>query len=118
MQTKFFLRFKATNVGACIGQWTFELRKPLFVKPMQDQNTCCCIYHVELDELRLGLNNMRGQGNSEKVCSHHEHKVHAHLAKSLTKASHACGSLLFVPKVILMNGIRKNVCMEIVQLVV
>jgi len=36
-----------------------------------------------------------------------------HLAKSLTKASHACGEFIFVPKVILMNDIRKNVCMEI-----
>ncbi len=42
---------------------------------MRDQNTCCCIYHVELDELKLGLNNMRGQGNFEKVCIHHEHEV-------------------------------------------
>jgi len=30
---------------------------------------------VELDELRLGLNNMQGQCNYEKVYSHHEHKV-------------------------------------------
>jgi hypothetical protein len=73
---------------------------------------------VELDELRLGLNNMQGQGNFEKVCNHHEHKVHVQLAKSLTKASHACGNLLFVPKVILKNSIKKNICMEIVQLVV
>ncbi len=32
---------------------------------------------MELDELSLGLNIMRRQGNSEKVCSHHEHKVSA-----------------------------------------
>jgi hypothetical protein len=32
-----------------------------------------------------------------------------HLAKSLIKASHVCGSLLFVQKVILMNGTRKSV---------
>jgi hypothetical protein len=67
--------FKITNVGACIGQWTFELLKPLFVKPMWDRNTCCYIYHVELDELKLGLNITQGQGNSKKVCNHHEHKV-------------------------------------------
>jgi len=79
---------------------------------MWDQNTCCYIYYVELDELRLGLNNMQGQGNFEKVCIHHEYDC-VHLAMSLTKASHACGSLFFVPKVILMNDIRKNACMEI-----
>ncbi len=42
---------------------------------MRDYNTCYYTYHVELDELRLGLNNMQRQGNFEKVCSHHEHKV-------------------------------------------
>jgi len=41
-----------------------------------------------------------------------------HLAKSLTKALHVCGNLLFVEKVILMNGTKKNVCMEIAQIVV
>jgi hypothetical protein len=30
---------------------------------------------MELDELKLGLNNMRGQGNFERVCTHHEHEV-------------------------------------------
>jgi hypothetical protein len=30
---------------------------------------------VELDELRLCLNNMCGQGNFGKVCTHHEHEV-------------------------------------------
>jgi hypothetical protein len=54
---------------------------------------------------------MQVQGNFEKVCIHHEYEC-VHLAKSLTKASHACGSLFFVPKVILMNDIR-NACMEI-----
>lgn len=42
---------------------------------MREWNTCDCIYHVELDELKLGLYNMWRQGNYEKVCRHHEHKV-------------------------------------------
>jgi len=25
---------------------------------MKDQNVCCCIYHVELEELRVGFNHM------------------------------------------------------------
>ena len=50
-----------------IGQRSFEYLKPFFVKPMKDRNTCCCIYHVELEELRVALNNMR---KSKNVCSH------------------------------------------------
>ncbi len=60
-----------------LGNEQFELLKTFFVKPMWDQNTCCYIYHVELNELRLGVNIMRRQGNSKKVCNHHEHKVFA-----------------------------------------
>ncbi len=41
---------------------------------MWEWNTCC-IYHMELNELKLGLNNMRGQGNSTKVCKYHKHEV-------------------------------------------
>lgn len=26
---------------------------------MNDKNVCCCIYHVEMDELRVGFNFMR-----------------------------------------------------------
>jgi hypothetical protein len=62
LQTKFFLRFKVANVGACIGQQSFELLKPFFVKPMRDRNTCC-IYQVELDESKVGLNNLQGKTN-------------------------------------------------------
>ena len=50
-----------------IAQRSFEYLKPFFVKPMKDRNTCCCIYHVELEELKVALNNMR---KSKNVCSH------------------------------------------------
>jgi hypothetical protein len=59
VQIEFFLKFKAINHGTCIGQQTFELLKPFFVKPMREHNTSCFIYHVEFDELKLGLNNMQ-----------------------------------------------------------
>jgi hypothetical protein len=42
-----------------IGQRAFEKLKPFFVKKCKDLNTYCCIYHVEIDELQLRLNNMR-----------------------------------------------------------
>jgi hypothetical protein len=96
MQTNFFLRFKVASVGIYIGQRTFELLKPFFVKPMRDQNTCC-IFHVELDELRLGLNNMRGQGNVEKVYTHHEHEVCAP-CKVLYKGTTSLWESIVCPK--------------------
>ncbi len=40
---------------ANIGQRLFESLKLFFVKPMKDKNICYCIYHVELNELRLAL---------------------------------------------------------------
>lgn len=33
--------------------------RPYFVRPLKDRNVCCCRYHVELDMLREGINNMR-----------------------------------------------------------
>jgi hypothetical protein len=44
---------------AIIGQQTFESLRSFYVKKMKERNTCCYIYHFEMDQLRLGLNNMR-----------------------------------------------------------
>jgi hypothetical protein len=73
VQTEFFLRFQATHLNLIIGQRSFESLKPFFVKPMKDQNTCCYIYHVELNELRLALNLMRTNNtvHDTKRCGYH-----------------------------------------------
>jgi hypothetical protein len=67
VQTSFYLRFKAKNPHAVIGERLFAALKPFFVKRLSERNTCCCIYHVELNELLLALNKMRAAG---KVCNH------------------------------------------------
>jgi len=67
MQTSFFLKFQESNPLVDIGQSSFEYLKPFFVKPLKNRNTCCCIYHVELEELRVALNNMY---KSKNVCFH------------------------------------------------
>jgi hypothetical protein len=59
LNSNFFYLFKEANQSICIGQWVFEALKPFFVKPMQEHNTCCYIYHVKIDELWIGLNNMQ-----------------------------------------------------------
>jgi hypothetical protein len=33
--------------------------RPFWVKKMKDRNVCCCIYHVEMEELRVDFNFMR-----------------------------------------------------------
>ncbi len=51
----------------------FESLKPFFVKMLKDMNTWCCIYHMELNELRLALNLMRTSntihGNTNCDCA-------------------------------------------------
>jgi hypothetical protein len=42
-----------------LGKRTFDLLRPYWVKRMKDRNVCCCIYHVEMEELRVGFNHMR-----------------------------------------------------------
>ncbi len=44
---------------ANVGQRVFESLKPIFFKTLKNKNTCCCIYHTKLNELRLALNLMR-----------------------------------------------------------
>jgi hypothetical protein len=41
-----------------IGKSSFDVLHPFFVKQMKEWNVCCCIYHVEIDELQGALNNM------------------------------------------------------------
>ncbi len=59
MQMEFFIKFKTTNPKVIIAQRSFDGLRPFYVKLMWERNTYCCIYHVELDELQIGLNKMR-----------------------------------------------------------
>lgn len=51
-----FIEIQIVHPESVIGQRLFESLKPFFVKPLKDMNTYCCIYHVELNELRFALN--------------------------------------------------------------
>jgi len=37
---------------------------------MKERNTCCCIYHVELNELRIALNKYHATRPAEHFCEH------------------------------------------------
>ena len=56
---EFFLRFQKASPQVIIGKRSFDLLLPFWVKRMKERNVCCCIYHVEFQELLQGLNNMR-----------------------------------------------------------
>jgi hypothetical protein len=55
---EFYLRFQKVHIEIVIGKRSFDVQHPFFVKKMMEHNVCYCIYHVEMDELCIGLNNM------------------------------------------------------------
>ncbi len=59
VQVSFFKRFKIAHVEVLVQLRAFAGMRPFFCKRLKERNTCCCIYHVELDELRIGFNFMR-----------------------------------------------------------
>ncbi len=50
------------------------------MKPLKDRNTYCCIYHVELNELRLALNLLKIKNTIHElqVCDCHHENVCGH----------------------------------------
>jgi hypothetical protein len=59
LQSQFFLQFKIAHPKCAISQRTFKKLKPWFVKPLNDKNVCCCIYHVEMGMILEAFNTMR-----------------------------------------------------------
>jgi hypothetical protein len=55
---EFFLHFQKAIPSSIIGKHAFDALHPFCVKIMKDRNVCCCIYHVELEELRFEFNYM------------------------------------------------------------
>jgi hypothetical protein len=63
LQTEFFFRYQAVHLEEIVGQRVFESLKPFYVKVLKDRNTCCCIYHIEINELCLALNQLQTYRN-------------------------------------------------------
>ena len=64
-----------------MGKHSCDKLRPFWVKKLKERNVCCCIYHVEIQELLVALNNMRtstgmhvvvGCNCDCKVCSSNE----------------------------------------------
>lgn len=61
LEMGFVLRFQAARHDLIIRKRSFDLLQAFWVKRMKEQNVCCCIYHVEFDDLFQGLNYLRLQ---------------------------------------------------------
>jgi hypothetical protein len=59
LQLSLYTRFKEENPNVEVGLRIFESLKPWYVKRLQEFNSCCCRYHVQIAELKDGFNNMR-----------------------------------------------------------
>jgi hypothetical protein len=55
----FLLHFQKAHLEVVIGKQSFEFLHPFWIKGLKEHNVCCCIYNVELDELRVGFNYMQ-----------------------------------------------------------
>ena len=69
LQTSIYFHFKARNSDVLIKECLFAALKLFFVKSMLERNTCCCIYHVELNKVFLALNKICA---GRKVCTHED----------------------------------------------
>jgi len=55
----FFLRFQKAHLEVAISKWLFDSLNPFWVKNLKEPNVCCCIYHLELEELKVGFDCMQ-----------------------------------------------------------
>jgi hypothetical protein len=55
---EFFIHFQKVHPNVMIGKRLFTYLRPFWVKWMKEWNACYYIYHVELEELQVVLNNM------------------------------------------------------------
>jgi len=48
----------------------FDSFQPWFVKKLNEQNVCCCTYHVEMEELTMAFNNMKTKVGLHPLLDH------------------------------------------------
>jgi hypothetical protein len=74
LQLDFYTIFKVVHHDIDIGLTSFDKLKLSFVNSFHDFNSCCCKYHQEMAEIKVGFNNMclanvhHGLQNSTCTC--------------------------------------------------
>jgi hypothetical protein len=56
LQMAFYMRFREAHPDVVVGKRVFDSLQPYWVKKLEDINVCCCIYHVEMEELLSAFN--------------------------------------------------------------
>ena len=59
LQMAFYMRFREVHPDVLVGKRVFDSLQPYWVKKLDERNVCCCIYHVEMEELLFALNQLR-----------------------------------------------------------
>jgi hypothetical protein len=61
IQMELYLRFQAAYPLVIVGKRMFNLLQPFWINRLKERNVCCCIYHVEMQELLVGFNHIRAK---------------------------------------------------------
>ena len=71
MQMAFYMRFCEAHPDVVVGKRVFDSMQPYWVKKLEEINVCCCIYHVEMEELFSAFNQLRTKSgiHSNGECS-------------------------------------------------
>jgi hypothetical protein len=93
------LRFQGRHPEIQIQERAFVKLYPFYVRPLKDRNVCCCHYHVELDMLREGMNNMLDARKGVHVTCTCEYNL---CACAGTNENRSCGA-----HEVIFNGITK-----------
>jgi hypothetical protein len=59
LQSTFLEKIKVVNPSIIMVERIFRSFKPFFVKVIMEYKTHCCIYHGQMDELDIALNNIK-----------------------------------------------------------
>jgi len=65
---EFSLCFQKAHPELVISKRSFDSLHPFWVKSLE-RNVCCCIYHVELKELKVGFNCMKINSGLHDGCT-------------------------------------------------
>ena len=59
LQMTFYMCFREAHLDVFVGKRIFDSLQPYWVKKLDERNVCCCIYHVEMEELLSAFNQLR-----------------------------------------------------------
>lgn len=111
LQTQFFIRFQKAHPEVIVGERSFRSLKPFFIKAMKERNTCCCIYHVELNELRIALNKYHATRPKEHLCQHGMESGSCEASSIEFEGLTSLWESVVCPKVNLTSGMTSNAYM-------